>query len=288
MSQNAQNHTRSKLAAIMPTRRDIHFDLAAERIGDWNKGSVHLSQFMNTLSIFFPVGERFFIDSVRYYRDRITDPELKKAVTAFIGQEAMHGREHEQYNQLTFARTPVSAKVETFVYHLLEGAKKRLPPSMRLSGTIALEHFTALMADSLLNEPRMLEGAEPHYARIWNWHALEETEHKAVAYDVWDAVMGRGAKAYFNRASGMVIATTIFWSIMIPAYLMVLRQEGQLGNVKGWRFLMRNLFTEIPFFPRLARSYLDYFRPDFHPWDHDNRQFLKHIDTYLNELPQAA
>lgn len=288
MSQNVKNHTRSTLAAIMPTRRDLSFDLPAERIGDWCQNSVHLSQFFNTLSILFPVGERFFIDTVRHYRDQITDPELKKAVTAFIGQEAMHGREHEEYNNLTFARTPVSAQIETFTYQLLERAKKVLPKSMCLSGTLALEHFTALMADSLLNEPRLFENTDPHFSKIWHWHALEETEHKSVAFDVWDHVMGRGTKAYINRASGLVIATTILLAVYIPSYLLVLQQEGQLTNARGWRFLGQKLITKIPFFPRMIKPYLDYFRPDFHPWDHDNRQFLKHIDTYLNELPQAA
>jgi uncharacterized protein len=272
---------------VLPTRRDIRFDLPAERIADWNMGSVHLSQFMNTLSIFFPVGERFFIDAVRQYRDQITDPELQKAVTAFIGQEAMHGREHEEYNELLFARVPEAAQVERFVFALLEQIKKA-PPRVRLSATIALEHFTAIMADGLLKDPRVMEGAEPRFARLWRWHALEETEHKAVAFDVWDKVMGRGTSAYLERSAGMVLATVIFWSIMIPAYLAVIRREGKLTDVKGWRFLVQNIATKVPFFPRLLKPWADYFRRDFHPWDHDNRHFLDQIDSTLGELRAAA
>ncbi len=272
---------------VMPTRRDIRFKLPAEHIADWNKGSVHLSQFMNTLSIFFPVGERFFIDAVRQYRDQITDPELQKAVTAFIGQEAMHGREHEEYNALLYARVPEAAQVERFVFALLEQIK-RAPPRVRLSATIALEHFTAIMADGLLKDPRLLEGMEPSFARMWRWHALEETEHKAVAFDVWDRVMGRGIGAYLERSAGMVGATAIFWSIMIPAYLAVLRREGKLTDLKGWRFLAQNIVTKVPFFPSLIKPYLDYFRRDFHPWDHDNRQFLDEIDSTLGDLRAAA
>jgi uncharacterized protein len=272
---------------VLPTRRDIRFDLPAERIADWNMGSVHLSQFMNTLSIFFPVGERFFIDAVRQYRDQITDPELQKAVTAFIGQEAMHGREHEEYNELMYARVPEAAQVERFVYALLEQIKKA-PPRVRLSATIALEHFTAIMADGLLKDPRVMEGAEPRFARLWRWHALEETEHKAVAFDVWDTVMGRGTGAYLERSAGMVLATVIFWSIMIPAYVAVIRREGKLTDLKGWRFLAQNIITKVPFFPRLLKPYMDYFRRDFHPWDHDNRHFLEQIETTLGELRAAA
>src|SRR6267142_1836665 len=76
---------------MMPIRRDVHFKLPAERISDWHPGGPHVAHLVNTISMFFPEGERFFIQSVRNYRNRITDPELKKAVTGFIGQEAMHG-----------------------------------------------------------------------------------------------------------------------------------------------------------------------------------------------------
>ena len=83
---------------ILPTRRNLRFKLNPSKALTWHQDGRNVSQFLNTLSLFFPVGERFFIDSVRHYRDRVQDPDLKKAVAAFIGQEAMHGREHEEYN----------------------------------------------------------------------------------------------------------------------------------------------------------------------------------------------
>ena len=108
---------KSVIVPILPTRRDVRFHLPAERIGDWHDAAGPVfTAFLNTFSIVLPVGERFFIDSVRAYRDQITDPELKKAVTAFIGQEAMHGREHEDYNTALFARAPVAPKFESFVF----------------------------------------------------------------------------------------------------------------------------------------------------------------------------
>ncbi|HSW14058.1 MAG TPA: metal-dependent hydrolase [Solimonas sp.] len=273
--------------ALMPTRRDIQFKLPAEKISTWNRDSEHLSHFMNTLSLFFPVGERFFIDAVRNYRDRITDPELKKAVTAFIGQEAMHGREHEEYNEAMFAAVPVSKDMERFVARLLARLQKDLPPSFRLSATIALEHFTAILADALLKDPRVLEQADPRFAALWRWHALEETEHKAVAYDVWATVMGKGPGQYLLRSGGLLAASVILWSIAIPFYLRVLHSEGKLTDVAGWRWFLRFSFVESRFFQKLARPWADYFRPGFHPWDHDNRHFLKDIDRVAAQL-QAA
>jgi len=287
MSTRKTAATRKARNALMPTRRDLKFRLPAERISDWNRGSAHHSHFMNTLSLFFPVGERFFIDAVRHYRDRVTDPELKKAVTAFIGQEAMHGREHEDYNQAMFAAVPVSRDMERLVARLLARLQTNLPPAFRLSATIALEHFTAILADALLREPRILEQADPRFAALWRWHALEETEHKAVAYDVWETVMGKGPQAYVVRSGGLVVASLILWSIAIPFYLRVLRSEGKLTDWRGWRGFLHFAFVETRFFQKLAGPWADYFRPGFHPWDHDNRHFLKDIDSLAAQLEAA-
>ncbi|MGH8456666.1 MAG: metal-dependent hydrolase [Stenotrophobium sp.] len=287
---NIDDIARSKKpAAILPTRRDIKFNLPADQISDWHTAAgPHFTAFLNTFSIILPVGERFFIDSVRVHRDQITDPELKQAVTAFIGQEAMHGREHEEYNKALFARTAIAPKFERFIGGLLDLGKERLPPSARLSITIALEHFTALLADSVLREPRISEGAEPHFAAVWRWHALEETEHKAVAYDVWDTVMGRGLRAYALRSAGMVAATLMFWTLVGPTFVRVVHSEGKLTDLKGWRKFYRYTMGDIGLLRMQLRDYADYFRPSFHPWDHDNREYLKQIDDFVAAYPLPA
>lgn len=280
---------KSVTVPILPMRRDVRFHLPAERISDWHDAAGPVfTAFLNTFSIVLPVGERFFIDSVRAYRDQITDPALKKAITAFIGQEAMHGREHEDYNTALFARAPIAPKFESFVFKVLSGITRHLPKSFGLSGTIALEHFTALLADSVLREPRISEGAEPHYAAIWRWHALEETEHKAVAFDVWEAVMGRGVDAYALRCMGLALATVIFWGLVIPVFLEVLRTEGKLTDWKGWRKFFRYTMGDIGLLRIQLRAYADYFRPGFHPWDHDNRAYLEQIDAFLAEQQRLA
>jgi predicted metal-dependent hydrolase len=270
----------------MPTQRNLHFRLDPEKIANWNKGSPHVSHFMNTLSLFFPVGERFFIDSVRHYRDRITDPELKKAVKAFIGQEAMHGREHEEYNDAMFAKVPATRSMEHFVEALLDRVKK-LPKGWQLSATIALEHFTAILADALLTEPRILEDADPRYALLWRWHALEETEHKAVAFDVWEAVKGTGPRAYVERTAGLLLASLIFWSIAIPFFLRVLYHEKRLTDVKGWGELFHYAFGRVGTLRKLIGPWADYFRPSFHPWDHDNRELLDQLEPLAREVEAA-
>jgi len=279
----SQRSTRKpKPTEIQPIRRDLQFRLPAAKIDEWHHAAgPHFTTFLNTFSIVLPVGERFFMAAVRSYRDQITDPELKKAVTAFIGQEAMHGREHEEYNDALFAVSKLAPKFEQLVGRLLAFARDDLPRPVALSATIALEHFTALLADSVLREPRISEGADPNFAALWRWHALEETEHKAVAYDVWSTVMGQGAGAYAQRSLGMVAATVIFWALVTPTFLAEVQRQGKLTDVRGWRKFFSYTLGRRGLLSMQLRNYADYFRPSFHPWDHDNREYLKQIDGFV-------
>src|SRR5262245_25136980 len=174
-------------------RRDIRFDLDGCDMGAWHPAGRHVSHFFNALSIFFPEGETFFIDAVAHYKDRIQSPRLKAEVKAFTGQEGFHSREHRRYNRaVARGGLPVQA-LEAHIERHLETLRARLSPEEALGVTIALEHFTAIMADALLSDDRTLEGADPRLAAVWRWHAIEETEHKAVAYDVYTQAVGTGA-----------------------------------------------------------------------------------------------
>jgi predicted metal-dependent hydrolase len=273
---------------MLPIRRDLKFKLPAERIGDWNAGGRHVSQFFNTLSIFFPSGERFFIDSVRNYRERITDPELQKAVTAFIGQEAMHGREHIEYNEVLVASGMPADAMERLVIRLLRFGKWALPRADQLAITIALEHFTAILADMVLREPKLLEGAEPRYAALWRWHALEETEHKAVAYDVYQAVIGKGPGAYVRRCVALAALTILFWSLVFPFHLIIMARDGGLFDLKGWWTLFKFHWVRPGVLRRIIPAYFDYYKPGFHPWQHDNRGYLAQIEEIAQTYRAAA
>ena len=270
---------------VTPIRRDLRFNLDADRVTDWHPMGEHVTTVFNTLSLFFPVGERFFIDSVRHYRDSgaITDPELLTAVRAFIGQEAMHGREHEEYNDLLVKAGLPIEQLEGFVTTLLKVVRKTTPAQFQLGVTVALEHWTAILAGFLLDHPKTLEGADKNFAAMWNWHALEETEHKAVAFDVYRAVAGNGVGAEAVRASSQIVATTIFWSLVFPFHARnILAQRGVfkgLLNPVGWFQYANFTFGRKPgFLSRLIPDYLEYFKPSFHPWDQDNRHHLEKIE----------
>jgi len=165
--------------------RDLSFANAAPTQRWWLAGDPVATAFYNALSGTFPYGERFFMDSVRRYRG-YASPALKEQIAGFLSQEALHTREHVAFNrQITAHGFDVSA-METRTKARLDYARTR-QPLQQLAATIALEHFTAILAHALLADPRHLAGAPDEAKAMWRWHAIEEIEHKAVAFDTFVA-----------------------------------------------------------------------------------------------------
>src|SRR3954470_8820133 len=176
----------------VPTRR-ISFEESLQGLPKHfaADGDIILSHVAASLSAVFPDGEDFFVRSVRTFRDQVTDPELKRQVAGFIGQEAMHGREHRLFNDRLDQLGYPTKRFERFTKKGLAIRARLLPATSNLAATAALEHFTATLAALVLNneETRDLFGHE-EVRNLFLWHALEESEHKAVAFDVYKAVGG--------------------------------------------------------------------------------------------------
>ncbi|MEK1943848.1 MAG: metal-dependent hydrolase [Pseudomonas sp.] len=262
--------TPSKLTkpnASFPVRRmDFTF---AETEKYWWSGDAFMTHFMNNLSSLFPYGEMFFVDSVRAVRERITEPQLKKDISAFIGQEAMHSKEHATYNEYAAKHEIDLEKLELRIKVLLEWVTKITTKKQRLAATCALEHFTATMAQQLLQrEDLTTQIDDPKMYQLWMWHAIEENEHKAVCYDAYQAVGG----GYFTRVTMMAISTVIFFGVISWFQVHLLRKDRQLFNLRSWGRGLRTLFSPRDgFLTKLILPYLDYYRPGFHPFDHDTK-----------------
>lgn len=269
-------------------RRDLRFDLGDCDLRSWHPDGLHVAHFFNALSVFFPEGEKFFIDSVRHYRDRIRSPKLQREVKGFVGQEAMHSREHRRYNEaLAGAGLPVE-KLEAAVKAHLAFVRQQGSPEDALAATIALEHFTAILADVVLSDERILAGADPRMAAVWQWHAIEETEHKAVAYDVYREVIGTDRAAYVRRAIVMLVTTFDFWQRVFRYHFALVRADGKLLDVRGWWKFFRFLWISPGGMRKLVRPWLDYFRRDFHPWQLDNFHFVQRWTAAYETNGQAT
>ena len=276
---------------MMPVRRDVRFALPPERAVDWHHEGPALTHLLNALSLLFPAGERFFMDSVRHYRDRITDSELKRQVAGFIGQEAMHTREHVEYNDLLEAAKLPAHKLDKRLWRGFGLLRKFSPPSIQLAVTIALEHYTAMLANYLLSDPHHHVGGVEGYRLMWMWHAFEETEHKSVSYDVWNAVMKPGVASYLLRTVTMLVTTVFFWGILFDWNVRLLiahrRHHGKIG-LRNMGRLVQHVWGPLKgIIPSIFQEWLDYFRPGFHPWDHDNRHYLNNLDGLIDSIERA-
>jgi predicted metal-dependent hydrolase len=171
-------------------------------------GDPIMSHVVAMLSAMFPNGEDFFVESVRQYRDHVVDPELKKQVARFIGQESIHGREHRVLNE----RLAEWGYQTRFVDRSVEIGMKRiaarvLPKSVQLAITAALEHYTATIAEVLMSSEEARNALSVDEIRyLLLWHAVEESEHKAVAFDVYQTAVGD----QLLRARVMDVVTVLF------------------------------------------------------------------------------
>jgi predicted metal-dependent hydrolase len=251
---------------IVP-REKLDFGLDGDIPRHWFGGDVFKSRYFDAMSTIFPEGERYFISCVRDFRDRITDPKLLAEVKDFMRQEGQHGIVHSQYNDRLRRQGIDVDKLEAFQRHMMfEIVRKRFPAEMTLADTAAAEHLTATMATALCQDPKVLEQADPRMRAMYAWHAMEEMEHKAVAFDVLQKVAKVG---YFRRTFALVLVTFGFNLNVLLTTRYMLKVDGysrwQRARMfaKGlwWLFGVGGLYT------RMIPAYLRYFKPGFHPWE---------------------
>jgi hypothetical protein len=279
MTEVATTESRTVPLRAVRTRR-IAFEYPTTDLPrHYMNGDLVMSHVVSVLSALFPNGEDFFVQSVRNYRDQIVDPELKKQVGGFIGQEAIHGREHRAFNDRLHQLGYPTRRIDRGVGLLFKGlGGKYLSKRVQLAVTAALEHYTATLAEVLLSSPEAREMVSVDEVRsLLLWHALEESEHKAVAFDVYQEVVG----SYAVRVRVMNVVTFAFLAgVVFDTFLSLLgdastRDLKRLGKSLG--ALRHSPFTHVDVWRHLR----DYNRRDFHPDDRDTGQL---VDEWRTEL----
>ena len=251
--------------------RHPEFALEQALASDWHGGSAFRTAWFNAMSMLFPLGEKFFIDSVRHYRQQIEDPQLLREVTAFQGQEAVHRKEHQHYNERLCALRGYDLEaIEKPIRERIAWANRELSARRRLAGTVANEHLTAILADFMLKRRDSLADADPEIAALWLWHGIEETEHKAVAFDVYQAVGGTTSE----RRQALFYSTWYFVKDTFRILRLMLRHDGKLWSLREWLSGLNFLFGRPGVYRRIFPAFLRFLRKDFHPWQHDNRDLI--------------
>jgi predicted metal-dependent hydrolase len=257
--------------------RHLELEIPADTPRHWIGGNPYYSHMLNAFSLLFPPGERFFMDAVRVFRDRVRSPELREQVRGFLAQEALHSREHRTFNRWLSSQGIDAESIERSIWDEIMRRRAKREPLDDLAVTCALEHFTALMAEMWLREPAYRALAPEPLRRLWTWHALEELDHKAVAFDVYKEVGGDHAR----RTRWMRRITLGFFLAVTVLHVDLLRADGAFADplaiAKSWW----TFWGPRGFYTRLIPQYLRYYRRDFHPWDHDSRALIAQFEREL-------
>jgi predicted metal-dependent hydrolase len=242
----------------------------------WLNGDPVATAWLNALSATFPRGEAFFVESVKAFREGVP-AQLAEEIRRFVAQEINHSREHVGFNRAAVDAGYDLTEIDRFVTEWIAMTRQR-PAIVNLAATMALEHFTAMVAHEFLTHAEYLAGADPESAAMWRWHALEEIEHKGVAYDTYLHATRdwSRSKRWKVKALVMLRVTNNFVRHRIRDTLALLAQDG----LTGWRVKGR-LFAYLLWRPgvlrRIVPAWLAYFMPGFHPWNHDDRALIANV-----------
>jgi predicted metal-dependent hydrolase len=265
---------------LVITPRDRRFGRGSATARWWLGGDPVATAMYNCLSATFPKGEAFFVESVRAFRDD-APAKLADEIRSFVSQEVMHSRDHVAFNRPAHAAVSDMAELDKRVDERLAITKTR-HPIVNLAATMALEHFTAILAHELLRDPRHLAGPDSESRALWQWHAVEEIEHKGVAYDTWLHATRHWPrfKRWSVKARVMLYVTRNFIVDRIHGSLELLKQDGITGP-RAWARLFWFSFVRPGMMRKIAGAWLSFFMPGFHPWNHDDRPLIAKAERAL-------
>lgn len=246
------------------TVRRPSFDVSGVPVW-WNGNDPVVTRFFDALAVHFPDGERFFIQSVRNFQDKIEDEDLRQDVRDFFKQEAQHGLAHDAYNSIMSAQGVDVEWIVSDMKLILGFAQEYLPDDVQLALTAAFEHVTATLGEQFMaGDAEMFRDSDPVMRALFLWHGVEEVEHKRVAFDVYQKVAGGG---YVTRSSALLLGT-VFAHVLIGRVMWhMLAVDGVTSNPRVIAKGLYRLYGPGGHVTRLARPFLSWFRPGFHPSD---------------------
>lgn len=271
------------IVPIVP--RKMSFELAKHNTQDWCCNDLIMSAYMNGISLALPLGEHFFIKSIRQFEADVSDPHLKDDLKRFVAQEAIHSRQHQIYNELLIRDGYEIKAIEDHTQQLLNEEWEKSTPLERLAFTIALEHITHVLGDQILSHSERLADWNAEFRAFWLWHAAEEIEHKAVCFDLYQQLGG----TYLMRCKALVTATSRMLSVFLKSQHQLMEQNCRM---RGLKMLSKSQITKTNIAFTFGKNgilrgcqtaYSEWFMPNYHPWKHDNRQELNNWKA--NSLP---
>lgn len=254
----------------------------------WFAGDPWKTHAINALFMIIPEGERWVMNATRDLQSRIKNPELIAAAREFIRQEALHTREHDKMNRVMPEHGLPSKEIEVAFSRLHQLFKTHASLELNASMASAFEHLTAVFTDALMDAPELIEPLDAEVRALLCWHVVEETEHKAVMFDILEEHLGTGSRAYAMRVAGL-LATV---AVLVPNYFLtmarLLQHDGELTNVRSMARCIRDFYVNPGVIRKALLSTIGYLSPSFHPWHLDNRRKVKAWQDTWDETGDAV
>lgn len=263
-------------------RRDLDFKLH-EVPRFWFGNDPFKTRMFDALSLTFPDGERYFIESVRLFRDKIQDDDLKQRVADFIRQEAQHGIAHDVMNNLMQQQGMPVERFTTLLKKIFKFELTKRSPQYNIAMTAAAEHMTALMADAFYSQKATLADAHPYVRALLAWHAIEEMEHRDVAFDVMKSV---GEVPEHLRKSALAVTTILMFGFTLYRANIMLTHDGFKTKTRLKMFAqgLPWLFGRQGVLSSMVTPYLQWYKADFHPNQHP---IIAQYDVWLETMAQT-
>jgi len=246
--------------------RGPNFQFKSDIPRHWMAGSPFRTHLLNSFTLIFPTGEKYFIRSVQKVLSKITDAELKQDALLFIKQEAQHSLEHEKFfNILKEQNYNFKESIQALDILVKDLLGPMNSDALNLSITAGLEHLTALLAEIGLKE-KFLDGAPAELRDLFYWHAGEEIEHRSVAFDVYQNISGN----YPLRVAGLVYGYLLLSFLTFYFTSSLCMQDKSLYSSKAWKDFVTTFFTRERLFVKAIFIFVRYLDPDFHPDENSN------------------
>lgn len=239
----------------------------------WNDNSPFKTHFLNALSITLPDCEKFFIETVKPHIKKIDDPVLLLNTKEFVKQESHHRLAHKLYNDWLIEQGLPVNQLQNSTNKMWNFVRKHLNNNAQLALTICVEHITVVYASVFLSCHSILENMHPQFRQIWQWHAVEEIEHKAVTMDIWNTTSG---SLFLRRLAMLLVLPTYMWYVGKNT-IVFLHADNQLWKWKTLKDMISFLFnSEYGVVRRSFVPWLDFMGKKFHPNQHDHRALLEY------------
>jgi predicted metal-dependent hydrolase len=255
------------------TSKPLRLDWGKELPKYYVDNNVFKTHFFNALSITFPTGENFFVESVKAVRDKVDDNKLLQDIDTFIKQENWHSYTHDQFN-IWLSKQGIPFKhLEDRFFKQLNFIKQPLTNKQKLTTTVCIEHMSTLITVYLLTYPEILNSMDPHFQQVWIWHSIEEIEHKSVAMDALNATCTFTMNL---RRLNMIFTTCIATWVIFSTVWSLLKADKQLWKWQTFKDATSFMFNKKNGFIRKSfKPWFNFMTYNFHPKNHDHTDLLR-------------